>query len=101
MFILAKHPITRPTIYYRALCYMKSIKQRQILYDLTCMWNLNKQTKCIDTEQTGGNQRRGVGQWGKWVKVVRRYKFPVISPGDVMDSVVTIVNNTTLYTESC
>lgn len=22
--------------------------------------------------------------WSKWVKVVRRYKFPVVSPGDFM-----------------
>ena len=35
----------------------------------------------------------------KWGKVVKRYKLPVrkyISPGDVMDSTVTIVNNTVL-----
>ena len=33
----------------------------------------------------------------KWVKGVKRYKLPVIeyiSPGDVMCSVVTLVNNT-------
>jgi len=40
------------------------------------------------------------GEWMKWVKRVKRYKLEVIkyiSPGDVMYSMVTIVNNTVPY----
>lgn len=39
---------------------------------------------------------RGRG-WPKWVKVVIRYKLSVISLGDVMFNMVTIVNKTMLY----
>lgn len=37
------------------------------------------------------------GRWGRnggWVKGVKRYKLPVISPVDVTYSMGTIVNNT-------
>ena len=34
---------------------------------------------------------------GNMVKVVKKYKLPVISSGDVMHNVVTIVNSTVLY----
>ena len=45
-------------------------------------------------EQIGGCQR-----WAKCVTIVKRYKIPVIrkiNPGDVLYSMVTIVNNTVL-----
>ena len=46
----------------------KSDSERQMLYDLTYMWNQeNKQTHRI-SEQTGGCQSQGVGV-GKWMKV--------------------------------
>ena len=50
--------------------------------------DLNKQMKLTDTEDRLGQQ--GL----KWVKGVKRYKLPVISHGDVVCSMVTIVNNT-------
>ena len=34
---------------------------------------------------------------GNMMKVVKKYKLPVISSGDVMHNVVTIVNSTVLY----
>ena len=40
------------------------------------------------------------GGWVKWMKVVIRYKLPVIkqiSPGDVIYSMVTIINYTVIY----
>ena len=40
------------------------------------------------------------GRCGKWVSVVKEYKLPVIrliSSGDVMYSIVTIVDSTVLY----
>jgi len=46
----------------------------------------------------GGCQRVGEKD-GKWVKEVQRLKFPVIkgmSPGNVMCSMMTIVDNTQL-----
>ena len=47
---------------------------------------------------------RDGGLGAKWVKGVERYKLQIIkkvSPGDVMYSMVTIVNNTVLYIWSC
>lgn len=41
--------------------------------------------------------RSGGRGWPKWVKVVIRYKLSVISLGDVMFNMVTIVNKTMLY----
>lgn len=41
--------------------------------------------------------RSGGRGWLKWVKVVIRYKLSVISLGDVMFNMVTIVNKTMLY----
>ena len=41
-----------------------------------------------------------VGEWAKWVKVVTKHKLPVVkykSRGDVIYSMVTIVNKTILY----
>ena len=40
----------------------KSDRERQILYDLSYMWNLNKnkKAKLIDREQIGGYQRWGI-----------------------------------------
>ena len=53
-------------------------------------------------EQIGGCQRLGgwVGEWAKWVKEVTKHKLPVVkykSRGDVIYSMVTIVNKTVLY----
>ena len=39
----------------------------------------------------------GGWEWGKWVKLGKRYKLPVISPGYTMYSMVTTVNNTVIY----
>ena len=42
----------------------KSDRERQILYGLTCTWNLeqNKKTKLIDTED-----KLGIARGGEWV----------------------------------
>ena len=40
------------------------------------------------------------GGWGKWAKVVKKYKLRLyykISPGDVTYSMMTTVSNTALY----
>ena len=42
----------------RCAKWNKSDRERQILYNLTDMWNLK--TKQTETEQTGGCQREGV-----------------------------------------
>ena len=61
----------------------KSDEEEQIPYDFTYMWNLKNKTKqnknkLIDTENRLVVARGGEG-WAKWVKAVKRYKFPVIN----------------------
>ena len=55
--------------------------------------------KLLDTENRLVVARDSGRGWGvsKWVKGVKRYKIPVISPRGIMYSIVTIVNNTVLY----
>ena len=57
----------------------------------------SKKNKLIETE-IRFVVARGRG-WGErnWVKVVKRYKLPVISSGDLMYSMVTIAKSTVLY----
>ena len=53
----------------------------------------NRKTKneltCI--KKIGDYQMQEV-RGGKWVKGIKRYKFPVINHGDIMYSMLTIVN---------
>ena len=43
------------------------------------MWDLkNKNSKLIDTEERSVVARGGDGGWAKRMKVVKRYKLPVI-----------------------
>ena len=52
--------------------------ERQILYDLTYMWNLkNNNKKLTDIENRLVVVRDGIGVWAKLVKVVKRYKLPI------------------------
>ena len=82
--------------------YAKSERERQIVYDLTYMWNLkSKQTnKLMDPrKQIGGYQRKS-GELNEMGEGVKKYKLPSIkqiSHGDVMYSMGTIVNNSVLY----
>ena len=64
---------------------MKYIRQRQILYDFTYMWNLkNKTNKHNKTETELQIQRtntwlpewRGAGGGEKYVREIKRYKLP-------------------------
>ena len=86
--------------------YNKSDRERQIPYDLTHMGNLKNKHKHKQTnkkhhahkygEQICGCHRQRV----KWVKGVKRYKLSLvkqITPGDVTNSMATVVNNTVLY----
>ena len=75
----------------------QSDKERQILYDLTYIWNLskNKQTKNKLIEHTGGCQRQGVGEVGKTGEGGQKVQTSSYI-GDVMYNMVTIVNNTVL-----
>ena len=78
----------------------KSHRERQILLDLTYIWN-QKTRAHRKKEQIGGCQ----GLWcgGNGEVLVKGYKLPVrrwISSGDLMYSIVTIVNNTVCYTWS-
>ena len=58
---------------------LTEIRQRQVTYDLTYMWNLKKKKKLtkekkeklIDTEQIGGLPEAGWGAGVKWVKKVK------------------------------
>ena len=71
-----------------------SDRERQILYDLTYMWILPKNELIRNREH-----RWGLGNGEKWMKVVKRYKLPVIrliSSGTVTYIMVTIVNNIAL-----
>ena len=57
------------------------IIERQIPYELTYMWNLktNNKNELTDTENKLVVTRgAGGGEWVKWVKGVKRYKFPGI-----------------------
>ena len=38
----------------------------------------SERAKLIDTEKSLELPEVGVGEWGKWVKLVKRDKFPVI-----------------------
>ena len=74
-------PFVTTWIYFKGIMLneVKSDRERQMLYDLTYMWNVktNKQTKARRyTEQIVSCQRQGVGV--KWVKGVKRYKLLVI-----------------------
>ena len=51
-------------------------RQKQILYDITYMWNLKK-TEPIDTENRLVVARSGGKEWVKWLKRVQRCKLPV------------------------
>ena len=90
------------------LSEISQTEKRQILYDLTYMWNLkqtkrqkNKDTKLIDTGNRlvfARGRGWGVG-WMKQMKVVKRHKLPVIkqrSHADITCSMMTI-GNTVLY----
>ena len=63
-----------------------SDRERQILYDLTYMWNFKK-TKPNKQKSTKFIEKRSylwlseAESWsrGNWRKVVKKYKFPVIS----------------------
>ena len=77
------------------------LKSFAILYDLTYMWNLNKNQKHQAhryREQIGGCQRQGVGvgEMGEGRQKVQTFSYK-ISHGDVIYSMVTIVNNTVSY----
>ena len=73
--------------------------------NLTYMWNLKTTTKPNSqtqrTDQWLPEVGSGwVGEWAKWVKEVTKHKLLVTkckSHGDVIYSMVTIVNNTVLY----
>lgn len=70
-------------------------RQRQILDDLTYIENLPSKTKQKRRTDWWLPEARS-GRWGKQIKVVKRYKFPVIrliSFRDVMSSIINIVNN--------
>jgi len=49
-------------------------------YDLTYMWNLNNnKNELIDTEYNWVVfARGGAWWWGKWMKGIKRYTFPVL-----------------------
>lgn len=56
--------------------------------------------KLVDIENGVVVTRCGVWGLARWVRVIKRYKLPVIrqiSPGNVTYSMTTIVNNTVLY----
>ena len=58
---------------WRALCWVKPVRQRQILYDITYMWNLKNYSKLVNItkkadsrckENTSGHQGWGKGNIG-------------------------------------
>ena len=55
----------------------KRSQHRQILHDLTYMWNLKKEKKKKNREQNGDYQRLGSG--GKLEIWIEAYKFSVMS----------------------
>lgn len=66
---------------------LSEIKSDKIAYNLTYVWNIKKTNKRRKThkltygEETGGCQRWSEGwEWRrvKWLKGVKRYKFPVV-----------------------
>ena len=73
---------------------LSEISQRKIFYDIiTYTWNLKKLT----TEK----QSSDYGEQGKWEKIVKGYKLPIIRLAhwrDLIYSLVIIANNTVLYT---
>ena len=73
----------------------KSDREGQIPHDLSYTWNLKNQAHRNRTDvwlpEVGGQER------GKWVKLSKRHKLPVISPGGIMYSTMTGVKNIVLY----
>ena len=55
-----------------------SDRERQILYDLTRMWNLKKSQTHRKRDQICGCQRCDTGGRGNWKKMSKRYKLPAI-----------------------
>ena len=59
-----------------------NVRERQILYDITYMWNLKNKTNEHNRnshryrEQTDGCQR-GWGEWRREVREIKRYKLKV------------------------
>ena len=52
-------------------------RERRTLHDFTYMWNLKNKTnktKPIDTEWWF-SEGKGLGEWVKWVRGVKRYKL--------------------------
>ena len=73
-----------------------SDRERQILYDITYMWNL-KQWNSQKWKDGGG---KGLEDGGNWDMLVKGCKLSVIwwvSSGDLMYSMVSLADNTVLY----
>lgn len=64
--------------------------------DLTYVQECKKR-KARNRRQVGGCQARGGNGQRKWMKVIHRYNSSVVSPGDAVCSMVTVVNNTASY----
>ena len=61
------------------------------------MYIMTQKKKPELTDAENGLVVAGGGAQDEWVKVVTGNKIPGISPGDVMHSTATLVNNTALY----
>ena len=64
-------------------------------HDLSYMWNLKNQAHRNRTDVW--LPEVGSQEWGKWVKLSKRYELPVISPGDIMYSSMTRVQSIVSY----
>ena len=73
------YPESQSTEMVKSVLKLKSDfsdREKQILYDPTCMWNLRKKLTEIEVRLVfSGGRCWGVGNW---IKVVQRYKLPVI-----------------------
>ena len=76
----------------------KPVTERQILYDLTYMWNLNSQTH---RNKKKNSDYQGLVEEGNWEILLKGYKVSVMQDwcsGELMYNNVIIVKNIVLCT---
>lgn len=76
--------------------WSKSDRESQTLYDLTYMWNLKT---CNSKQRVEcGGLGLGAEKWREVDQMGQILSYKIISSGDLTLNIVTIVNNTVLYT---
>ena len=80
---------------FKKKIFLKSDRERQIVYDLTYIWVLKKWSSQI--QRTDWWLPFSLNKMSEGDQKVQISSYKKINPGDVMCSMVTIVHNTVLY----